>query len=391
MAPSPPCVSLTRCRAHGAPLMLSRFSALLVASAAAAAVLAPSCASLAGPERAPGGPRAALRAIHVSYAAAFEALKEALAEDDLLLARSTARQLQGRLNRELGSAISLAQARTRTDDVAALTLSGQLPSRESVEAAQVAVERFENIIDGRERLLAVNLTVELRRVPGEERVEAWLTGESSWVEALTVRPFAASILIGRLHIDQEGFEVNWTESVVLEDALELTVPARAAASARLLALPIQVPVGAMATRMSVTLVCTGGELEEGGTRFPAREIAVAKGERTDIAGWIPAGLVEPRRLIELVGQGRGATDVLLECAIRIAPSRRAEALDGLGRAVQTLPGEAVRPAVPAIRWLMGVSGIDGFGRDERDWKELLSERYERRVQAGEIEGVPAIR
>ena len=52
----------------------------------------------------------------------------------------------------------------------------------------MAVERFENIIDGRERLLAVNLTVELRRVPGEERVEAWLTGESSWVEALTVRP-----------------------------------------------------------------------------------------------------------------------------------------------------------------------------------------------------------
>lgn len=360
-------------------------------AAAAAALLVPSCASLAGPAPAPAGQGAALRAIHVSYAAAVEALKEALEEDDLLLARSTTRQLQGRLNRELDSAISLPQARTRTDNVAALTLSGDLPSRESVEAALIALERFENIIDGRERLRAVSLRIELRRRPGEEMVEAWLTGESAWTEALTIRPFAASILIGRLHIDKGGFEVNWTESVVLEDVVELSLPPGAAASRLLAALPIQVPVGAMATRMSVTLVCTGGELEQAGEPFPAREISVAEGERTDIAGWIPTGLVEPQRLVQLVEQGRGATDVLLECAIRIAPSRREEALDGLGRAVQTLPPEAVGPVVPAIRWLMGVRGVDGFGRDERDWKELLVERYDRRVESGELEGVPAIR
>ena len=359
--------------------------------AAVAALLASSCALPTGPARGPAGPGAAMRAIHVSYAAAFEALKEALEEDDLLLARSTVRQLEGRLSRDLRSSITLAQARTRTDDVATLTLSGQLPSRESVEGALMAVERFESIIDGRERLGAVTLGIELRRLPGEEMVEAWLTGDSRWSEALTVRPFAASILIGRLHIDQEGFEVNWTESVVLESPVELEVPPGGGAAERLVALPIQVPVGAMATRMSVSLVCTGGELEEDGDRFPAREIAVAQAERTDIAGWIPAGLVDPQRLVGLVAQGRGATDVLLECAIRIAPSRRAEALDGLGRAVQTLPPEALAPAVPAIRWLLGVRGINGFGREERDWKELLVERYERRVEAGQIEGVPAIR
>lgn len=388
-APSPPCVNLIFCPRPGAHSMLLRFSSLLVASMAA--LLAPACASLGGgaPERT--GPGAAMGAIHVSYAAAFEALKEALEEDDLLLARSTARQLRGRLSRELESSMSLSQARKRTDGVAALTLSGMLPSRESVEAALLAVERFEDIINGRERLAAVTLSIELRRLPGEERVEARLAGESSWAEPLVIRPFASSILIGRLHVDKEGFEVSWSETVVLEEGVELAMAPGGTASMPLVELPIQVPVGAMATRMSVTLVCTGGELEQAGDRYPARVITVREAERTDIAGWIPTGLVEPQRLVRLVEQGRGSTDVLLECAIRIAPSRRAEALDGLGRAIQTLPAEAVRPVVPAIRWLLGVSGIDGFGRDERDWKQLLAERYDRRVAAGEIEGLPASR
>jgi len=369
--------------------MSLRFPSILVATLAA--LLAASCATLTGAARGSTGPGAAMRAIHVSYAAAFEALKEALEEDDLLLARSTARQLQGRLSREMESAIPLSEARVRTDDVAALTLSGNLPSRESVEAALGAVERFEEIIRGRERLRAVTLGIELRRLPGEELVEAWLTGESGWPEPLIIRPFAASILIGRLHVDKGGFEVNRSETVVLEDGVELAVAADGTASMRLVELPIQVPVGAMATRMTVTLVCTGGEVEQAGERFPARDIAVREAERTDIAGWIPTGLVEPQRLVQLVEQGRGNTDVLLECAIRIAPSRREEALDGLGRAIQTLPREAVRPVVPAIRWLMGVSGIDGFGRDEADWKQLLAERHERRLESGEIQGLQASR
>lgn len=387
--PSPPCVNLNHRLPPGVHSMSLRFSSLLVASVAA--LLAPACASLGGrsPERA--GPGAAMGAIHVRYTAAFEALKEALEENDLPLARSTARQLRGRLGRELESAIPLSRARTRADDMAALTLSGEVPSRESVEAALLAVERFEDIIDGRARLAAVTLRIELRRRPGEELVEARLAGESSWAEPLVLRPFAASILIDRVHVDKEGFEVNWGETVVLEEGVELAMAARGTASIPLAELPIQVPVGAMATRMSVTLVCTGGELEEAGDRYPARKIVVREAERTDIAGWIPTGLVEPQRLVRLVEQGRGSTDVLLECAIRIAPSRRAEALDGLGRALQTLPAEAVRPVVPAIRWLMGVSGIDGFGRDERDWKHLLAERYDRRMAAGEIEGLPASR
>ena len=46
-----------------------------------------------------------------------------------------------------------------------------------------------------------------------------------------------------------------------------------------------------------------------------------------------------------------------------------------------LPDEALRPIVPAARWLLGV---EGFGRDERAWKELLAERYARRLAAGEV-------
>ncbi|MDG1051246.1 MAG: hypothetical protein P8M11_01640 [Planctomycetota bacterium] len=352
-----------------------------------AGVLGASCASLAGPQSSGAGPTPPRLAIHVSYAPAFEALKEALEEDKLLLAQSTARQLRGRLSRDLESSLSLPEARGREDDVAALTLAGTLPSREAVEVALLAVERFEKIVGGRERLRAVALRLELRRLPAQEAVEVWLTGTSGWADPLLIRPFAASLLISRSHVDRKGFEVDWSESVVLDGSVELSLAPGGTAELLLEGLPIQVPVGAMATRMRVVLDCTGGELEEAGERFPAREVLVEEAERTDIAGWIPVGLLEPQLLGQLLEQGRGRTEILLECAIRITPSRRAEALDVLGRAVQTLPDEAVRPVIPAARWLLGLSGLEGFGRDERGWKEWLGERYDRRVEAGEIAGV----
>lgn len=324
--------------------------------------------------------------VHASYASAFEALKVALDEDELLLARSTARQLRGRLARDLASALTMTEARARTDEVAALTLSGDLPSRESVEAALEIVGRFERIVEGRARLEAVSLELQLRRVSDEAEVEVWLAGRSGWPEPLSVSPFAASVVVRRLSIDQRAFEVNWSDRLVLEGAVRLDLPASGEHAERLLVLPIEVPRGAMATRMTVGLACTGGEVSEAGERYPARDIPVAEDQRTDIAGWIPTGLIEPARLTALVEEGRGNTEVLLECAIRIEPERRAEALDGLGRAVQTLPDEALRPIVPAARWLLGV---DGFGRDERAWKQLLVERYERRLAAGEIDASTA--
>ena len=351
------------------------------------ALVALACTGCAWGPASPGGRPAAgdvgpgLLTLHVSYSAAFEALKGALDSDELLLARSTIRQLRGRLARDLRSAPTLAEARGRTDEVATRTLSGELPSRESVEAALELVDRFESIVDGRERLGAVTLDLELRRVPGEARVEVWLRGRSRWPEPLTVRPFAVSLVVRRLSVDQKALEVNWSDRLVLEDAVGLDLPAGGEHARRLLGLPIEVPRGAMATRMRVSLACTGGEVVQGADHYPAREVAVSEAERTDIAGWIPTGLIEPGRLVGLVEEGRGNTEVLLECAIRIDPARRDEALDGLGRAVQTLPDEALRPIVPAARWLLGV---EGFGRDERAWKELLAERYARRLAAGEV-------
>lgn len=128
--------------------------------------------------------------VHQVYSSAFEAIESALESDDLDVARATLGRLRARLLRDRASVPSLAEARTRSDEVAVRTASGELPSRESVEAALKMADGFERVIEGRIRLASIELSIELRRVPDTEFVEVSLVGESSWGAPLVmhVRP-----------------------------------------------------------------------------------------------------------------------------------------------------------------------------------------------------------
>ncbi len=324
-------------------------------------------------------------AMHPAYVASFTALRVALEEDDLRVARATLAPLRSRLAADLQTAPTLAQARTRNDDVALRTLAGELPSLETVRAAIRMADSFERIIDGRTRLGAVALSVQIVRVPDEMNLEIRLTGTSDWDEPLTIRPSAASLVTERTSLEPNtGQERRSSARRALDDAPVLTVPGHGTAFVVISVLPIEVPVGAIATRIRVDLACNGGTIEEGRGRYPAKQIDVRTGERTDLAGFVPASLVDPGQLIDLVERGGGALPRMIECAVRIDPARRPETLDRIGVAVQTLPVETMRTVVPAVRWL---SGTNRFGRDEAAWRAWLIERVEERKAAGTAVGV----
>lgn len=321
--------------------------------------------------------------VHPAYSASFEALTATLEDENMDVARATLRQLRSRLAADLALVPTLAEARGRADDVAARTLAGELPSKENVRAAMEIADGFERIVDGRTRLAAVELSVALERRTGEEMIDVYLVGVSSWPEPLTVLPSAASLVLQRTSLEPHTGQERRESSVFgLDEAPRLDIPARGEARLHVAELPIQVPIGAIATRVRANLTFNGGSVEEDGTSFPARTIEASIGERTDLAGWVPATLVDPAELVRLVDRGGAPLTAILERTVRIAPDRRDEALDGLSAVLEMKPVDTAEQVVPAVRWLVGAQR---FGRDGAMWRDWLFERLDERRAAGIIE------
>ncbi|MEM1449663.1 MAG: hypothetical protein AAF957_23630 [Planctomycetota bacterium] len=364
---------------RSAPLLLA---ALLAAGCATRSAAPPRPVEL---DREPGSANVPLT-VHPAYTASFEAIRLALEVNDLAVARGALRQLRARLAADRVNAPTLAQARERDDDIALRTLAGELPSRESVDAAVKMADGFEKIVEGRLRLEAVQLRIDVVRSETEEQqADVVLYGRSDWNGDLRIQPSAASLVVERTSLEpRTGQERRASTTVGLDEAPILQIPAHGEARVVIGSLPIEVPVGSIATRMRVDVRCNGGTISEDDEDYPARDIAVRYGERTDIPGWIPSTVVAPVELVELVERGNTPLALMLECAVRIAPGRRDEALDRVGVAIQTLPMQSMRTLVPAVRWL---AGTDQFGRDERAWRTWLIERVEERKREGRAIGV----
>ena len=322
--------------------------------------------------------------VHRAYTASFDALHAALEADDLLVAESTLARLKQRLAADRATAPSIAQARQRDDAIAARTLSGELPSAENVAAAMRMSAAFERVIAGRVRMAAIELDLALVRRPGTEMVDVILTARSTWSEALVLEPGAGRLEILRASLEpRTGAERRESRIRTLEEGTRLEIPAGGEVEVRVTEVPVEVPVGAIATRMEAAMTFNNGTVSEGKESLPMRDLELSGVRRTDLAGWVPTALVDPIELAELVQRGGAPLPAILERAVRISPARRDETLDRLGEVVRTLPMEAFHSIVPALRWVVGTNE---FGRDEKRWRDWLIERYETRAAAGRVIG-----
>ncbi len=329
-------------------------------------------------------PKGASLVVHRVYVAAFDAVEAALASDDLLVAQSTLTRLQQRLAADSASAPTIAQARAREDEIATRTLNGELPSAENVAAAIKMSEGFERVIAGRLRMAAIELSLGLERQPGSETVNVLLFAKSSWEEPLVLEPGAGRLEILRVSLEpRTGSERREARIRALESGTRLELPPGERVQVTVTEVPIEVPVGAIATRMEAQVTFNGGTVAEGRFSLPMREQVLPKAKRTDLAGWVPTSLVEPLDIVELMQRGDAPLPAILERAVRISPTRRAETLDRLGKAVRTLPVDSFHSMVPALRWIVGTNQ---FGRDEKRWREWLIERYETRAAADQAIG-----
>ncbi len=318
--------------------------------------------------------------VHPVYQTAFDAVKTALDEDELGVADAALRRLRGRLMSERQSLPTVAQAKANQGDLSFQVLSGELPARENVDAALRMVDGFGKVVEGRKRMGALELEVLVERIQGQEAVQVSLVGRSTWPTPITLRPGPVALDLRRTSLEpRAGIERQDAANQALDESLALEIPAMGEVSLALTEIPIEVPVGAIATRMRVSLRFIGGTVEDGGESFPARDIVAEPAQRTDLAGWVPASLVEPDELVELVKRGNAPLPALLERTVRIAPSRHEETLDRLGAAVETLPVESLRTLVPSLRWLKGSTQ---FGRNELAWRNWLLGRLEERREAG---------
>ncbi|MEL6905784.1 MAG: hypothetical protein AAFP22_10280, partial [Planctomycetota bacterium] len=174
--------------------------------------------------------------------------------------------------------------------------------------------------------------------------------------------------------------VDASESTIADPPV-LEVPPGGVARLRIAQVAIEVPVGAIATEMTTRLSLNSGAVVEKGRRYPARDFTVTPSARTDFPAWVPLGYLEPADLVGLVERGDAPLPAILERTVRIAPARRGETLDMLGLAAETLPPQALRPAMPALRWLSGDSSLQ---LDERGWKVWLAQRLEERRAGGPV-------
>ena len=328
--------------------------------------------------------RGASLVVHRVYIAAFAAIEAALDADDLAVAQSTLRRLQQRLASDAASAPTMAQASARENEIARRTLSGELPSAENVAAAKQMSKGFERVISGRVRMEAIELSLALERQPGSEVVSVLLLATSSWDQTLVIEPGAGRLEILRVSLEpRSGGERREARIRALEAGTRLELPPGESVQVSMTEVPIEVPVGAIATRMEVKVTFNGGTLSQGNLVLPMREQLLPRAKRIDLAGWVPTGLVEPIELVELMMRGDAPLPALLERTVRISAARRSETLDRLGKAVRTLPVDSFHSMVPALRWIVGTNE---FGRDEMRWRDWLIERYETRAAAGRAIG-----
>ena len=320
--------------------------------------------------------------VHPIYQSAFDALKAALDADDLLVGRSTLARLEGRLAADVETLPTMKEAQKVEDGSADLILTGQHPSKEHAEAALRMARNFGRVFEGRVRMESLELMLALERVAGAETCRATLIATSTWHAPLVLKPGPATLEVARVSLEpRTGVERRDHQSSHMESDVTFEIPARGTRRFDLAEIPIEVPVGAIATRMVADIEFIGGTIDQEGESFPARFIEIEAAERTDLASWVPATLVEPSELVRLWQRGNTTLAALIERTVRVAPSRYEETLDRLGLAAETLPVNSFHAIVPSLRWF---TRANRFGRDEGAWRLWLLGRLDDRRADGTL-------
>ena len=135
--------------------------------------------------------------------------------------------------------------------------------------------------------------------------------------------------------------------------------------------------GFLAVRCEWHVSLGAGSVEVPSGSYPLMGLSVDRGLVVRLSRELPTQAVEPAELYRYSVERKLRKEGLLERAVRIAPSRYAEALDLLARKESSFSPARIEELVPALSWLTGGSVMQATAPDWREWLQMRALEQDR--------------
>ena len=257
------------------------------------------------------------------------------------------------------------------EDQVAQDLLGKILEREPEGDTLARAEGYGRILEGRRlsRALELRLIVSpAERKPG--RVVLHLEASHDLPGTLGVHSLPPILKMLVTGVDPRGLEQRSARSIGVDRASFFEVEPNRPHRIRLGDYPLNAGT-ALAVRGTYELEFPASELELGGELFPANDLTVIPATEVRLASFLPTGPVDPAELLRYLKGDSFSTPAMLERAVRVAPERRAEALDLLSKEAGQMSLVQLEQAIPALRW---ISGNRHLGADVEAWRRWLTTR-----------------
>jgi hypothetical protein len=249
-----------------------------------------------------------------------------------------------------------------------------------MERARAIAHGYERVLVGRALVAGLDFELGTTDVPGTTSVRVFLRASSRHAVEALLLPGPATLRMHQISLAPGGAEMHSVWATHVGGLEKIHVPAQGSIVIPLGSYPLLVPRDSLAVRMRWELAIRSGEIRAGEEPYPAAGITVRPVVAERLAAVLPVAPVEPSELLRYASGSTPWQPALLERTVRIAPERRAEALDLLAPLVAASTETQLERLAPVLRWLT----------DEPDpesgplgWKEAMLERAKAAPSAAE--------
>ncbi len=261
------------------------------------------------------------------------------------------------------------------DDREARAVLERLYLTEPVGDALEVARAYERILDGREIVAGLELSIDAQfeRTPESGgTIVVWFKAASNDVRTLDVAPGPCTLRVTQIAVDADGDETRSVETLPLAAQIRALVTEGAPVAIPIAHMPFQARKGALASRATFELELRAGAVFVEGRELPAMRWRVAPGEVVLLARDLAnLELSSANALAEHVSHGKADAREALSIAVRVPRVEREAAIDELARVAGGISEQVLVALAPALMWL---APEENLGRDADAWRGFLRRR-----------------
>jgi hypothetical protein len=304
---------------------------------------------------------------------------------DLQRADEALRLSNARIEPRLQPALdALRAALASGDDELARSVLRRLWSMGPTGAAADLANVYERILEGRLAVAGLDLRAECvwipaPEIPGGGTCLVRLAARSRDGVERTLEPGPATLALTAITVDLRGASSQGSQTRSFDTLALVTIPAEGAAGVDLAQVPLELPEGALALRLTAEIRLRSGTVHEGDRTLPAQRVPVEHGELVLLAGRLLAqGAADPSDVVRRAADPEARRGDLLDAALRVRREDRERVLDALCVYAGDTP--SVDRLTSALRWL--APDVQG-GADAATWARWLADRGARLANAAQ--------